>query len=140
MSREIHTRKNIVKLNLIALIIRTLILKTVILMGLVSSSAFAAPANTKQEIQHLLNYVANTDCQYERNGTIHTGGEAVKHIKKKYNYYSDDIESTEDFIKFSATKSKMSGKKYMIHCNDKQSITSKDWLLSELKNYRTLSD
>ena len=39
-------------------------------------------ADTQQEIAHLLNFVANTTCQYERNGTMHDGVEAQKHIKK----------------------------------------------------------
>lgn len=67
---------------------------------------------------------------------MHNGQEAVVHINKKYSYYFDDIESTEDFIKYSATKSKMSGKYYKIHCSNKASIKSQAWLLSELSVYR----
>jgi len=93
-------------------------------------------ASTQDEINHLLTFVASTDCKYERNGTMHIGTEAVEHINKKYAYYSDDIESTEDFVKYSATKSKMSGKYYKIHCSNKASIKSKDWLLTELTVYR----
>ena len=93
-------------------------------------------ASTQDEINHLLEFVASTSCSYERNGTMHNGQEAVKHIQKKYDYFSDDIQSTEDFIKYSATKSKMSGKFYKIHCADSKSIKSQDWLLSELKAYR----
>jgi len=93
-------------------------------------------ASTQDEINHLLNFVASTDCKYERNGTMHNGKEAVEHINKKYAYYSDDIQSTEDFIKYSATKSKMSGKYYKIHCSHKSSMKSQDWLLTELMVYR----
>ena len=46
-------------------------------------AAGEAIADTQQEIAHLLNFVANTTCQYERNGTMHDGFEAQKHIKKK---------------------------------------------------------
>jgi len=95
-----------------------------------------AKATMKDEITHLLSYVANTECDYNRNGTIHTGLAAVEHINKKYQYYSDKIESTEDFIKYAATKSKMSGQYYMIECNDLMPIKSRDWLLNELNNYR----
>ena len=93
-------------------------------------------ADTQQEIAHLLNFVANTTCQYERNGTMHDGVEAQKHIKKKYHYYLDKINSAEDFIKYSATKSTMSGKKYFIHCTNSPVQQSSDWLLHELKIYR----
>lgn len=81
--------------------------------------AFATAPNSPeilhQEIQHLLNYVASTSCQYERNGTFHTGIEAKKHILKKHRYFQEDITTTEKFIKYAATKSKMSGQ-YYIHC------------------------
>ena len=92
---------------------------------------------SQQEIQHLLEYVKLTDCQYERNGTHHTGMEAVEHIQKKYDYYLDDIKTAEDFIEYSATQSKMSGKKYKVHCKGISEQTSQDWLMKELELYRT---
>ena len=91
---------------------------------------------TKEEIQHLLSYVKSTDCQYERNGTQHTGVEAVAHIQKKYDYYVDDIKTAEDFIEYSATQSKMSGNKYKVHCTGLAKQTSQNWLLKELHKYR----
>ena len=94
-------------------------------------------ASSQDEINHLLKFVSSTECQYERNGTMHNGLEAVKHINKKYDYFLDDIKKTEDFIKYSATKSKMSGKYYMVHCPNLVPIKSQDWLLKELKRYRS---
>ncbi len=93
-------------------------------------------ADTQQEINHLLEFVANTSCQYERNGNVYDGARAEKHIKKKYEYFKDKINSAEDFIKYSATKSTMSGKKYKIHCENIATQNSSDWLLDELKKYR----
>ena len=88
------------------------------------------------EIDHLLHFVKHTQCQYERNGTRHNGVDAVAHIKKKYDYFKDDIKNTEDFIELSATKSTMSGKAYQVHCPNKKAITSKQWLLDELATFR----
>ena len=93
-------------------------------------------ADTQQEINHLLAFVANTTCQYERNGTVYDGARAEKHIKRKYEYFKDKINSAEDFIKYSATKSTMSGKQYKIHCENIATQNSSDWLLDELKKYR----
>ena len=97
-------------------------------------------ADSRQEIDHLLRFVANTDCQYDRNGTIYNGLEARQHINMKYEYYKDRINTTEDFIKYSATKSKISGKKYKIYCPDSKPVYANDWLLRELKAYRRNSD
>ncbi|MEH6557636.1 MAG: DUF5329 family protein [Oceanicoccus sp.] len=103
---------------------------------LLSTLSLNVVASTQDEINHLLRFVTSTDCKYERNGTMHNGKEAVEHINKKYEYYFDDIESTEDFIAYSATKSKISGKYYKIHCSSKAPVKSRDWLLSELEVYR----
>lgn len=109
---------------------------TKVILMLLSIVSFSVVASTEDEIAHLLKFVELTECKYERNGTRHKGAEAVKHINKKYQYYLDDIKSTEDFIKYSATKSTMSGKHYIIHCPDNTVMKSRDWLLIELKRYR----
>ena len=95
-----------------------------------------AIADTQEEINHLLEFVASTTCQYERNGNVYDGARAVKHINRKYEYFKDEINSAEDFIKYSATKSTMSGKQYKIHCSNVPVQNSSDWLLDELKRYR----
>ncbi len=107
-----------------------------ILILLLAMLSWHASASTQDEINHLLNFVSSTDCKYERNGDLHNGLEAVAHIKKKYEYYAEDIKTAEDFIKYSATKSKMSGKYYKIHCKDMAAVKSQEWLLEELKAYR----
>lgn len=103
-------------------------------------SCFSSAAYSKKienaEITHLLNFVEYSDCIYNRNGTKHSGPEARAHIQKKYNYYIDDIKSTEDFIEYSATKSLISGNKYEIYCPNKATQYSQDWLLEELTIYR----
>lgn len=102
-------------------------------MIFVTSNVFAS---VQDEISHLLNYVAVTDCKYERNGTIHNGTEAVNHINTKYDYYKAKIKTAEDFIAYAATKSTFSGKYYLIHCHDKPPVKSQDWLSAELARYR----
>ena len=99
-----------------------------------------APADVdtmQDEIRHLLGFVQSTQCRYERNGKSYDGEEAAKHIRKKYRYFKDEIDSTEKFIELSATKSTMSGKYYMIYCDDGPGVRSQRWLLDELKDYRT---
>ena len=93
-------------------------------------------ADTQEEINHLLGFVANTPCKYERNGTLYDGSQARDHINMKYEYYRDKVKTTEDFIKYSATKSTLSGKKYTIHCPGSEVMTASDWLLGELKAFR----
>jgi len=93
-------------------------------------------ADTQAEIDYLLSFVANTSCQYDRNGTIYEGAEARNHINMKYEHYKRKVKTTEDFIKYSASKSMISGRKYKIHCPDSETVNASDWLLKELHNYR----
>ena len=116
----------------------TQILKTMALaMALLAGGALAG---TLEEIDHLLDFVANTSCKYDRNGTIHDGPEARDHINMKYEYHKKKIKTTEDFIKYSATKSMMFGKRYKIHCPGSEAVFASDWLLGELKAFRENSE
>lgn len=116
---------------------KDLTVKILALLTLTLSLLTLTVQANETEINALLQFIKATSCQYERNGDFYSGVEAAKHVQKKYNYYQDDIKTTEDFIRYSATKSMMSGKKYLIHCQGKTSITSEQWLLTELVRIRT---
>ena len=94
------------------------------------------PPKQQAEVAHLLQFVKNSRCKVNRNGSFHQGKEAASHIRKKYDHFRDKIRTTEDFIKYSATKSTMSGKYYTVLCDGQQPIRTQDWLLEELATYR----
>ena len=107
----------------------------IIACALLSLGAGAATSTT--EIEYLLNTLAKSNCQYIRNGKAHTADDAVEHIRKKYAYFEDDIDSTEEFIELSATGSTMTGKPYKVQCPGQVEENSADWLLTQLQNYRS---
>lgn len=92
--------------------------------------------NKKHEVAYLLDYIVRSGCVLTRNGTQYKGKDAAEHIQTKYDYYRRDINNTEDFIKYAATKSTMSGKYYTVKCNGQKESKTKDWLLRELEVYR----
>ena len=92
-------------------------------------------ASTSDEIEHLLSFVVSSGCSFERNGNSYDSTEARAHIQRKYDHLKNKISSTEDFIRYAASKSSMSGRQYHSTCNG-QTITSEDWLTTELKRYR----
>lgn len=112
------------------------LLLSLLLWFSLGSSLNAEPAS--DEIEHLLNFVANSGCVFERNGTKYDSVEARAHIQKKYDHIRDKVKTTEDFILHAASKSSMSGKKYHATCNG-QTITSEEWLTKELQRYRKLA-
>ena len=98
--------------------------------------AGVAAADATSEISHLLDFVAGSPCQFDRNGTIHNGPEARDHMNMKYEHYRKKVTTAEDFIKYSATRSKLSGNKYKIHCPGSSEMNASDWLLNELQEFR----
>lgn len=95
------------------------------------------PAEQKPEVEHLLEFVNQSDCIMVRNGAEHAGEKAVSHIQIKYDYFKDKITTTEEFIEYSATKSTMSGKYYTVRCPKQEEIRAQDWLMEELTTFRT---
>jgi ATP-dependent DNA helicase Rep len=111
-----------------------------ILLGLAltmsaSGRADVPPAQVA-EVQHLIAYLANSDCRMLRNGKSYSGWDGAKHVQRKYDYFRDEIHSTEDFIRLSATKSERSGRAYRVQCPGEPPVLSADWLLRELGSFR----
>ena len=94
------------------------------------------PEDQQAEVAHLMTFVKDSTCRMERNGRWYSGRDAAAHIRRKYDYFRDEIKSTEDFIRLSATHSTRSGKSYHVHCDGEETETSSQWLLRELKRYR----
>jgi len=104
---------------------------------LISHITYAdVPENQTEEVKHLLDFVSQSSCTINRNGTNHAGPKASKHIEKKYNYFKDEIKTTEDFIQYSATKSTITGSYYMVSCPNQKNIKTQQWLLNELLKLR----
>lgn len=115
-----------------------LLIQLMLVILFASNAVFAdVPLNQVKEVNHLLAYVKNSGCIINRNGSDHLAEEGVRHIEMKYDYFRDDISSTEGFIEYSATKSTMSGKFYTVTCPGKKTIKTQDWLLTELQRYRS---
>ena len=94
-----------------------------------------ADADMAAEIEHLLQYIQTSGCTFHRNGKDHDGQDASAHMRRKYTHTKRWIETTEDFIKYAATQSSMSGNPYHVTCNGVQSSTAQ-WLTEELTRFR----
>jgi hypothetical protein len=107
-------------------------------LPMVVHSAELAPG-VRTEIDHLLSYMGKPGCQFYRNGTWYTDPKAVReHVETKYRYFMNKgrINSAEDFIKWSATKSELSGKPYLVKCDAGPERELSQWLIDELNQFR----
>lgn len=90
-----------------------------------------------QKIELLLSRIAELDAaKFVRNGSEHGAGEAVEHLRMKWERAGGTEDSTataRDFIDKVATRSSMSGKMYLIRFTDGREVPSGDWLLVQLR-------
>jgi len=96
------------------------------------------PPAAKAEIQHLLDYLGNSGCQFFRNGTWHPAADARDHIQKKYTALRERnlVKTAEEFISRAAAESSTSGKPYQVRCGGGEPVASARWLDAELARYR----
>ncbi|HJT44629.1 MAG TPA: DUF5329 family protein, partial [Chthoniobacterales bacterium] len=66
------------------------------------TTQLARAESLDESINYLLDYVANSNATFIRNGQTHTPAEAVNHIKAKYEHFKGEIKTPEDFIRLSA--------------------------------------
>jgi Family of unknown function (DUF5329) len=106
-----------------------------ILAGWLAIYPCPAHAGMTAEIDHLLRHIETSDCTFTRNGNSHDGQAAGAHIRKKYAYAKGKITATEDFIRYAATKSSISGRPYQVTCDGVEMPTAQ-WLTQELSRFR----
>jgi hypothetical protein len=103
-----------------------------------ATSADLTPV-AKSEVLHLLSYIRQSGCQFYRNGKWYQDQDAIcGHIQLKCDYFLEKgrINSAEDFIKWSASKSELSGKPYLVKCGSGSPMPLSQWLTEELDRYR----
>lgn len=90
------------------------------------------------EIEQLLSRLADSDCQFLRNGTWYGPERARQHLLKKLRYLRDRraVVSAEEFIAVAASASSISGKPYAVQCAGQAQIASAEWLHEQLVQLR----
>lgn len=105
---------------------------------LCSAARAAPPPIAKTEISYLLSTLANSDCEFNRNGSWYDAKSAAAHLSSKLQYLfaKDLVQSSEDFIDKAATQSSMSGRAYEIRCKGGEAVPTGQWLRILLARYR----
>lgn len=111
-----------------------------LLAGLLAGfGAQAAPsAQAEREIEQLIQTLARSGCQFERNGSWHDAGQAQAHLRKKLAYLRKRglADTAELFIERAATRSSLSGQPYRMRCGQAAPIGSAAWLQAQLVQLR----
>ena len=101
-----------------------------------SSVALAAPdAPAQGEIEHLLKFVAASNCTFVRNNIEYAADKASEHLAGKFRFAGSRIATAEDFIRELASRSSVSGEAYHVKCGSVDTPAGV-WLTAELQRYR----
>lgn len=119
--------------------------RALLLCGLLAAAALPTIARaepdvrTRDEIAHLLAYLAESDCEFFRNGSWYDAESAVRHIQRKHDHLArrDRITTTESFIEGAASRSSTSGRPYRVRCTGAAEIDSAEWFRAELSRHRS---
>ena len=101
--------------------------------------AHADPSPTVlQEVKHLLGFIEQSGCEFNRNGSWSDARAAVAHVKMKFDYLlqKDKIASAADFIDKAASESSLTGTPYQVKCGKAAAVLSRAWLSQELARYQ----
>lgn len=94
-----------------------------------------APAETAR-IEHLLAIVASLhDAQFIRNGKSYDSAAAVQHLRLKLRAAGSRVKTAEDFIRYCASASSVSGRPYEIRFFDGRLVRSADFLQQRLLEF-----
>jgi hypothetical protein len=113
------------------------------LVAVLALFAFAPVANAvgrspaeEARIEYLLAVVASLqDAQFVRNGTAYDSTAAVKHLRTKLSVAGSRVATAEDFIRYCASESSVSGKPYEIRFSDGRVVLSADFLRQKLIDF-----
>lgn len=114
---------------------RTLLVGFAAIAFALPQASFAGDTSSKDEIDHLLNFVAASSCTFIRNGTEYPSDKARDHLASKYQFAASRITTAEEFIRYLATESSMSGEPYHVRCGKTEALSGV-WLTTELTRYR----
>ena len=106
-----------------------LLLSLVLIAGSIATTHADSDAGT--EIRALIHAVAESECEFNRNGSLHSAEAAAEHLELKYSRGKRYADSAEAFIERLASKSSWSGKPYRMICNGETQLTG-DWLTARL--------
>ncbi len=118
-------------------VIRIVLALVALSLGVASMAAAPSP-DAKREIDHLLDHLGQSGCEFNRNGTWYGAAAARSHLQMKLEYLSRRglVSTAEEFINRAASVSSASGKPYQVRCGGGDAVASKRWFQAELLRFR----
>ncbi len=97
------------------------------------STNYLETKDESDKIELLIKKVEVADIVFIRNGEEHSGKEAAKHLRKKWDYSEGQVKTVDSFIENLASKSSVSGKPYEVRLKNGKVMQADKWFYSLLK-------
>ena len=89
----------------------------------------------EREVRLLIDAIAASHCDFNRNGRQHTAAEAAAHLEVKYARAGRHINSADEFITQLASSSSFTGRPYLMSCEG-DTLPAEDWMIDALEQIR----
>ncbi|MDH5655201.1 MAG: DUF5329 domain-containing protein [Spirochaetia bacterium] len=99
----------------------------------VSAESFAVPADETEKIENLIRAVETSSFIFIRNGIEYSSKKAASHMRMKLSRAGNRIRTADQFIRYIATKSSITGKPYLVRLKDGRIVLLSEWLGSILQ-------
>lgn len=104
-----------------------------------SARATDIEATEAQKIAYLIGSIETLkNAEFVRNGTSYDAKAAADHLRLKLRVAGSHVRSADDFIRYCASASSVSGKPYLIRFADGREVTAEIFLRQKLKEYESL--
>ena len=107
----------------------------VLSMLMLKSLDLQAADTTEHEVRLLIDAIAASHCDFNRNGRQHTAEEAAAHLELKYARAGKHIDSADEFITQLASSSSFTGKPYLMSCEG-DTLPAGEWMIDALEQIR----
>ena len=106
------------------------------LLPWLTAMAPAIPEMERGRIEYLIASIAALQgAQFLRNGAAHDAASAADHLRLKWSKAGSRVKNAEDFIRYCATQSSMSGQPYEIRFADGRVVKTAQYLQQKLAEY-----
>ena len=115
--------------------VKRFIAALVLSMLMLKSLDLQAADTTEHEVRLLIDAIAASGCDFNRNGRQHTAEEAAAHLELKYARAGKHIDSADEFITQLASSSSFTGKPYLMSCEG-DTLPAGEWMIDALEQIR----
>ena len=87
----------------------------------------------EEKILRLIEITEKSQITFIRNGAEHTASEAAEHLRRKYEYAQEEIQTAQQFIVNIAGRSSTTNEVYLVKLPDGSPVRAEDWFRDRLR-------